>query len=56
MTVRKGIFRLGKYSKEPDFDTKCPEAVWSAPTPEYAAIIGHPQSRMALWGEEELAA
>ena len=26
MTVRKGIPRLGKHRKEPDFGTKCPEA------------------------------
>ncbi|HAU5199674.1 TPA: hypothetical protein JD100_08510 [Clostridioides difficile] len=29
MTVRKGIPRLGKHRKEPDFGTKCPE-VWGA--------------------------
>jgi len=27
MTVRKGIPRLGKHRKEPDFGTKCPELV-----------------------------
>ena len=42
MTVRKGIPRLGKHRKEPDFETKCPEAAGSVPTPEYAAIVGAP--------------
>ena len=42
MTVRKGIPRLGKHRKEPDFGTKCPEAAGSVPTPEYAAIVGAP--------------
>ena len=40
MTVRKGIPRLGKHRKEPDFGTKCPEAAGSVPTPEYAAGMG----------------
>ena len=30
MTVRKGIPRLGKHRKEPDFGTKCPEVAGSA--------------------------
>ena len=42
MTVRKGIPRLGKHRKEPDFGTKCPEVAGSVPTPEYAAIVGAP--------------
>jgi len=65
MTVRKGIPRLGKHRKEPDFGTKCPEVAGSVPTPEHAAgmgqeafsgrtaLSGPPQSHMALWGEEE---
>ena len=40
MTVRKGIPRLGKHRKEPDFGTKCPEVAGSVPTPEYAAGMG----------------
>ena len=40
MTVRKGIPRLGKHRKEPDFGTTCPEAVGSVPTPEHAAGMG----------------
>ena len=40
MTVRKGIPRLGKHRKEPDFGTKCPEVAGSVPTPEHAAIVG----------------
>ena len=40
MTVRKGIPRLGKHRKEPDFGTKCPEAAGSVPTPEHAAEMG----------------
>ena len=40
MTVRKGIPRLGKHRKEPDFGTKCPEAAGSVPTPEHAAGMG----------------
>jgi len=40
MTVRKGIPRLGKHRKEPDFETKCPEAAGSVPTPEHAAGMG----------------
>ena len=31
MTVRKGIPRLGKYRKEPDFGTSCPEVAGSVP-------------------------
>ena len=31
MTVRKGIFRLGKHRKDPDFGTKYPEAAGSVP-------------------------
>ena len=31
MTVRKGIPRLGKHRKEPDFGTKCPEVAGSVP-------------------------
>ena len=42
MTVRKGIPRLGKHRKEPDFGTKCPEVAGSVPTPEHAAIVGAP--------------
>ena len=37
MTVRKGIPRLGKHRKEPDFGTKCPEVAGSVPTLEHAA-------------------
>ncbi|MFQ9712578.1 MAG: hypothetical protein ACLRY3_16110 [Enterocloster sp.] len=40
MTVRKGIPRLGKHRKEPDFGTKCPEVAGSVPTPEHAAGMG----------------
>ena len=40
MTVRKGIPRLGKHRKEPDFGTKCPEVVGSVPMPEHAAEMG----------------
>jgi uncharacterized protein YbbK (DUF523 family) len=40
MTVRKGIPRLGKHRKEPDFGTKCPEVEGSVPTPEHAAGMG----------------
>jgi len=37
MTVRKGIPRLGKHRKEPDFGTKCPEVAGRVPTLEHAA-------------------
>lgn len=40
MTVRKGIPRLGKHRKEPDFGTFCPEVAGSVPTPEHAAEMG----------------
>ena len=40
VSVRKGIPRLGKYRKEPDFGTKCPEAAGSVPTLEHAAGMG----------------
>ena len=40
MTVRKGIPRPGKHRKEPDFETKWPEAAGSVPTPEHAAEMG----------------
>ena len=54
MTVRKGIPRLGKHRKEPDFRTKCPEVAGSVPTPEHAAIVGAPAkpyvlSRLQYW-------
>ncbi|ANU46132.1 hypothetical protein A4V08_10305 [Lachnoclostridium sp. YL32] len=49
MTVRKGIPRLGKHSKEPtsgqsvqSFGPQWPEALGSVPTPEHAAIVGAP--------------
>jgi hypothetical protein len=52
MTVRKGIPRLGKHRKEPDFGAKCSEVVGSA-TLEHADIVGPPQNRIALWEEEK---
>ena len=56
MTVRKGIPRLGKHRKEPDFETKCPEAAGSVPTPEHAAGMGQEtfseeRQRKAKWRE-----
>ena len=39
MTVRKGIPRLGKHRKEPDFETKCPEAAGSVPRRRKLRII-----------------
>src|SRR5699024_3194651 len=39
MTVRKGIPRLGKHRKEPDFGTKCPEAAGSVPRRRKLRII-----------------
>ena len=56
MTVRKGIPRLGKHRKEPDFGTKCPEATGSVPTLEHAAGMGQEtfseeRQRKAKWRE-----
>ena len=39
MTVRKGIPRLGKHRKEPDFWALCPEAVGSVPRRRKLRII-----------------
>jgi len=55
MTVRKGIPRLGKHRKEPDFGTKCPEVAGSVPTPEHAAIVGAPAKPHGFVGRGEAA-
>ena len=48
MTVRKGIPRLGKHCKEPDFGTKCPE-VWGACQRRNTPLLsGPPQSHTML--------
>jgi hypothetical protein len=46
MTVRKGIPRLGKHRKEPDFGTKCPEAAGSVPKLEILSGKTATESKM----------
>jgi hypothetical protein len=46
MTVRKGIPRLGKHRKEPDFGTKCPEVAGSVPKLEILSGKTATESKM----------
>ena len=55
MTVRKGIPRLGKHRKEPDFGTKCPEAAGSVPKLEILSGKTATESKMEGTHAEELA-
>ena len=50
MTVRKGIPRLGKHRKEPDFGTKCPEVAGSVPTLEAEIFRDKELKRCAVCG------
>ena len=50
MTVRKGIPRLGKHRKEPDFGTKCPEVAGSVPTLEAEIFRDKDLKRCAVCG------